>query len=239
MLISLHSHAKAWLYFGLTTGALLLLLSNSFTRLFRTVWSDVGDNWQAIWSFIVSFGLSDAVLYIVGSSALHIFVYWGHSLLLLAFDCLSSSHALSQYKIQPTKNAPVARAKVYDCVRQVLINQLLVALPLNALTYPIAVWRGVGIGLPLPSFERFCFDIAVYLVVEEVLFYYIHRLMHTPLLYGRIHKVHHAWTAPIAIATNYCHPLEHLLANLLPSCSVRCCARLTSPSFGCGRLWRQ
>ena len=217
VLVSLHSNAKAWLYFGLTTASLLLLLSNSFTRLFRTLWSDVGDNWAAIWSYVVSFGFSDATLYIVGSSVLHMLTYWVYAALLLAFDCVRGQHALSQYKVQPTKNVPVDREKLYACVRQVLINQLGIAAPLNALTYPIAVWRGVGFGLPLPSFERFCFDIAVFLVVEELLFYYVHRAMHSPQLYGRFHKRHHEWTAPIAIATHYCHPVEHLLANLLPA----------------------
>ena len=107
MLIALHSNAKAWLYFGLTTGSLLLLLSNSFTRLFRTVWSDVGDNWACIWSYVLSFGFSHATLYIIGSSVLFMLTYWSYSLLLLAFDCISGPHALSQYKVQPTKNVPV------------------------------------------------------------------------------------------------------------------------------------
>jgi len=217
ILISLHSNAKAWLYFGLTTASLLLLLSNSFTRLFRTIWSDVGDNWAVIWSYVVSFGFSHATLYIVGSSVLHILVYWSYALLLLAFDCMTATHALSQYKVQPTKNIPVDRSTLYTCIKQALTNQLLIAAPLNALTYPIAVWRGVGFDLPLPSFERFCYDVAVFLVCEEILFYYVHRLMHTPAFYGRFHKRHHEWTAPIAIATHYCHPLEHLLANLLPA----------------------
>ena len=170
VLISLHSNAKAWLYFGLTTGSLLLLLSNSFTRLFRTIWPLIGDNWACIWSYILSFGFSHATLYIVGSSLLHVLTYWSYALLLLAFDCMTVPHALTQYKVQPSKNVPVERSKLYSCVKQVAINQLLVAAPLNALTYPIAVWRGVGFELPLPSFEQFCYDVAVFLIVEEILF---------------------------------------------------------------------
>ena len=30
-------------------------------------------------------------------------------------------------------------------------------------------------------------------------------------------QVHHEWTAPIALATDYCHPLEHALVNVLPN----------------------
>ena len=30
-------------------------------------------------------------------------------------------------------------------------------------------------------------------------------------------QVHHEWTAPIALATDYCHPVEHALVNVLPN----------------------
>ncbi len=42
------------------------------------------------------------------------------------------------------------------------------------------------------------------------------RLFHYPALYKLVHKTHHEWTAPVGIASIYCHPLEHYFVNLLP-----------------------
>ena len=52
--------------------------------------------------------------------------------------------------------------------------------------------------------------------MEECGFYYSHLMLHSKLLYKRLHKIHHEWTAPVALAALYAHPLEHVLSNLLP-----------------------
>ena len=52
---------------------------------------------------------------------------------------------------------------------------------------------------------------------SEVIFKYQHHHHHY-LHHHRHHRqVHHEWTAPIALATDYCHPLEHALVNVLPN----------------------
>eukprot|EP01013_Petalomonas_cantuscygni_P044715 TRINITY_DN9354_c0_g1_i1.p1 TRINITY_DN9354_c0_g1~~TRINITY_DN9354_c0_g1_i1.p1 ORF type:complete len:496 (+),score=65.27 TRINITY_DN9354_c0_g1_i1:169-1656(+) len=52
-------------------------------------------------------------------------------------------------------------------------------------------------------------------VGEEVFFYYSHRLLHWGPLYRSVHKVHHEFTSPIALTAAYCHPIEHVVSNLL------------------------
>jgi len=55
---------------------------------------------------------------------------------------------------------------------------------------------------------------AICVVVIETVFYWTHWLLHFPYLYKRIHKMHHTFTAPIAVAAPYAHPIEFLFGNL-------------------------
>jgi sterol desaturase/sphingolipid hydroxylase (fatty acid hydroxylase superfamily) len=68
----------------------------------------------------------------------------------------------------------------------------------------------------LPSIPIVLRDLFISLIVREALFYYSHRLFHTKRLYPYIHKIHHRFTAPIALAAQYAHPVEHLVANIIP-----------------------
>lgn len=47
--------------------------------------------------------------------------------------------------------------------------------------------------------------------------FFLCRLLHHPALYKEIHKLHHEWTAPVGVVSIYAHPIEHVLANLVPA----------------------
>ena len=67
-----------------------------------------------------------------------------------------------------------------------------------------------------PTLLEFMLSMPVYLIVEEIGFYYTHRAAHHPLLYGPIHKLHHSYKAPVAYTAVYAHPLEHIICNISP-----------------------
>ncbi|KAM3206185.1 hypothetical protein ACQJBY_061706 [Aegilops geniculata] len=64
---------------------------------------------------------------------------------------------------------------------------------------------GIRTGLPLPSAGETAAQMAVYLLLEDYLGYWVHRLLHTKWGYEKIHHVHHEFTAPVGYVGLYAH----------------------------------
>jgi len=147
--------------------------------------------------------------------AMHLTFYWLYSGILLWVQ-LYHPRWIARFKIQPGTNEPLDHARVWHGIKVVLCNQLFVSVPVGVILPYFFKWRGLRTALPLPSFNWVVFEFGVFMIVEETLFYHVHRLLHTKACYGRFHKQHHEWTSPLACMAQYAHPLEHLLSNIIP-----------------------
>lgn len=97
-------------------------------------------------------------------------------------------------------------------------GQVFVLIPL---AYLMGALAGQGIGASatpkLPSSWEMVVDIFGVIIVDEVLFYYGHRLFHeNTWLYINVHKIHHEFQFPCGLVAAYAHPSEMLISNVLP-----------------------
>ncbi len=54
------------------------------------------------------------------------------------------------------------------------------------------------------------------IIIEDILFYIVHRIFHIQIMYQYFHKIHHQLVSPVSIGSFYVHPVEHFLCNLCP-----------------------
>lgn len=90
-------------------------------------------------------------------------------------------------------------------------NYLVIILPICFIGPPIFSAVGFSMYGPLPTWRRLLVDLMFCVLIEDIFQYIFHRALHLPFIYPHIHKVHHEWTTPFAMAASYSHPAEVLI----------------------------
>ncbi len=115
------------------------------------------------------------------------------------------------HRIQ-SRRAPVVKDTRRGLAQWLLNNAVLSVLVLAS--WPLIALTSVHLG-PAPPLWVVLAQLVFFVFLDDFLFYWMHRTLHHPRLYKRIHAVHHRVVTPCAATGHYMHPVEYVLTASL------------------------
>lgn len=132
---------------------------------------------------------------------LHLVTYWTSGFIFLLFDFIYLDFDHPNWKKYP------------QAIKTSLSNQFFISLPtVFVLSNQL---ENAMISSINDSWSLTIFKIFIITNLSNLLFYSFHWLFHKQWFFYNIHYKHHEFIEPIAVATLYAHPVEHLFANVL------------------------
>jgi len=126
-----------------------------------------------------------------------------------------------RYLLQPKQKYHWTVGRWWKAFWIVVINYILVYVvtffngPITAYIRPDFFQKDLLWG-PCPNIFQWGLDMLRGVIVEDFVFYFLHRALHHPLLYSAIHKVHHEYKAPFHISAMYASITEFFVADIFP-----------------------
>ena len=141
----------------------------------------------------------------------HILTFWTVGGIFFYFDLKTDNkNNIKKYKI---RNKPIDWKFYQETAWDVARTHLFISLPFNIIISPL--WEYFG--CTWDSTHYSLFNIVIILLIEEIMFFYLHFIFHkNKFLYNKVHRKHHEWVNPVAISALYAHPLEIILCNYMP-----------------------
>lgn len=190
----------------------IALVALRYVGILDTIGAWMDEEWSRMhdWCEGDEFCLGFTLVTLISQSA-----FWIPNVVLICIELYGIPKTMLRYKVQP--NVRVRAADIRKCIFRVAFNQTILYCGIQLISLTMMKARGCSFSNKLPSLSQFIWHFIIIVSVEEIGFYYSHRLFHQPYFYRHVHKIHHEFTAPIGLASLYCHPIEFVVANWLPA----------------------
>jgi sterol desaturase/sphingolipid hydroxylase (fatty acid hydroxylase superfamily) len=122
--------------------------------------------------------------------------------------------------LQYPRSEPDANLVYISWIKNIRNHFVIIPLLLYYLGYDAFIYMGMKIDYISwlqVSWKDVIRDLIISLIINDTIFYWGHRALHIPFLYKLIHKQHHQFKQPIAQASEWAHPVEDILANIIPT----------------------
>lgn len=173
---------------------------------------ELHESLSSFWGGIVE-AYSPETIEVVGSALIQILGFllpaFGYQIFDLCFPQASQASKLQRAEKQPSKRM------IWRCVALALFNHSML-IGGHAVQAYFLIGNMFRVQKELPSVVEVAVHFAIAVLLREVLFYYVHRLLHLKFFYRHLHHVHHQFPAPIALAAVHSHPIDHMMQNALP-----------------------
>ncbi|OMJ92001.1 hypothetical protein SteCoe_5318 [Stentor coeruleus] len=170
----------------------------------------------SIYSHLPNYSLY--TLHTIGSYLVHLFAYTSSNLLFFLTYYTNISFFNTFVKIVPGSWPWAFNKNFYEKIKSLfkcaLINQLLIVPPLSLIN-GFTVKYQINID-QFPSLWINFGQILFFIMIDDIFVYWSHRLLHTPYFYKWIHKQHHEFNMNISMVSEYAHPIEYVIGNIVP-----------------------
>ena len=135
-------------------------------------------------------------------------VFWFCNVFLIFIE-LVDIPSIDQYRIQKKKEKLRFQPDMVRLMIKETIIHEISSILFSPVFYYIFVYFGrVNIHEPHPSWWTILFQLALFILSEDTLFFWTHYLFHTPWLYKNIHKKHHVYKQPTGVTAVLSDPVE-------------------------------
>jgi sterol desaturase/sphingolipid hydroxylase (fatty acid hydroxylase superfamily) len=150
-------------------------------------------------------GMSPPLQFALGLAALHTLTFLAVSGF---FALLFRGGIATRYQVASGQPPDAALGRA--ALREVVVAHLFFPAAVYLAVYPLWVGAGGSMATPAPPLWTFALHLVAFIAINDTIFYWSHRLLHTRWLFRKVHYRHHRFRIVRGVSAEFAHPLESL-----------------------------